>query len=85
MATINCTHYEKNDFVRYLEYAREQKRLNRPLKQKNGAFDSTDDDIRRINVLIDRVNGNYKEIYHRTSTKAEEHDACSDKGLIKIL
>lgn len=85
MVTINCTQYEKNEFIRYLEYAKEQKNLNRTMKKKNDKFDTTDYDIERINVLISRVNGNYKESYRRTSTKVEEHDTYSDRGLIKIL
>ena len=85
MATINCTEYEKNEFIRILEYAREQKRINRPAKSRNLKFDTTDYDIERINVLIGRVNGNYREYYHKMSTKAEENKANPDSGLIKIL
>lgn len=84
MATINCTEYEKNEFVRFLEYAKEQKELNRPPKGRKEKFDTTDYDIERINVLIGRVNGNYREFYHRTTTKPVNQETSSD-GLIKIM
>lgn len=70
MVTINCTHYEKNEFIRFLEELKEYKR-NFKLAT-NEKFDTTKYDIERINILIDRVNGNYKECYIQDSKEHRE-------------
>ena len=70
MITINCTHYEKNEFVRFLEELKEYKRKFKPRGSEK--FDSSEYDIQRINVLLDRVNGKYKECYIQDSKEHRE-------------
>lgn len=54
MEEIKCTSYEKREFIRYLEYAKEMKSKT---KVKQGKFDDTYYDIKRIEILIQRVEG----------------------------
>lgn len=70
MITIKMSVYEKAELLRYLQYAKEQKLINQPLKkQGNKTFDDTGYDIHRINVLMERVKGKYKEDYLQSSRK----------------
>lgn len=54
MEEIKCTSYEKREFIRYLKYAKEMKAKT---KVKQGKFDDTYYDIKRIDILIKRVEG----------------------------
>ena len=65
MEEIKCTSYEKREFIRYLEYAKEMKMKT---KIKQGKFDDTYYDIQRIDILIKRVEGiTPKQNYQRNS------------------
>ena len=70
MVVIKCTHYEKNEFIRFLEELKERKK-NDKLNPKE-KFDTTKYDIERINVLIKRVNGEFKESYLQNSKEYRE-------------
>lgn len=54
MEIIKCTSYEKREFIRILEYAKEMK-MNTKIKQ--GKFDDTLYDVQQIELLIKRVKG----------------------------
>lgn len=65
MEEIKCTSYEKRDFIRFLEYAKEMKR-NTMIKK--GKFDDREYDIERIELLIKRCKGiEPKQDYIRNS------------------
>ena len=60
MEEIKCTSYEKREFIRLLEYAREMKLKNKPGNlNKNGAsrWDDTNYDVQQIDILIKRIKG----------------------------
>jgi len=70
MITIKMSVYEKAELLRYLQYAKEQKLINQPLKkQGTKSFDDTGYDIHRINILMERVKGKYTEDYQQSSRK----------------
>ena len=54
MEEIKCTPYEKRDFIRFLEYAKEMKR-NTIIKK--GKFNDIEYDTERIELLIKRCKG----------------------------
>ena len=70
MITIKMSVYEKAELLRYLQYAKEQKLINQPVK-KDGyrTFDDTGYDIHRIDILMERVRGKYTEDYQQSSRK----------------
>ena len=64
MVTIKLSVYEQGELIRYLEYAKEQKKANQPLvKAGQNKFDETKYDLYRINVLI-ATNTNYRYWYY---------------------
>lgn len=68
MVTIKLSPYEQGELLRYLEYAKEQKKANQPLtKEGQKKFDETKYDVYRINVLMARVQGKYTEDYLQNS------------------
>lgn len=67
MEKIECTSYEKREFIRILEYAKEMKMKT---KIKQGRFDDTLYDIQQIDLLIDRVKGKApRQNYQKDSLK----------------
>jgi hypothetical protein len=80
MVTIKLSVYEKADLLRYLQYAKEQKLINQPTPKKNKMFDDTGYDIHRINVLMERVKGNFKEDYQQTSRRySKDHGNLKER------
>ena len=83
MEEIKCTSYEKREFIRLLEYAKEMKLKNKPNNSKqHGAsrWDDTQYDIQQIELLIKRVKGkapenNYiKDSLNITHESREEYE-----------
>lgn len=83
MEEIKCTSYEKREFIRLLEYAKEMKLKNKQdnLNKKGVRFwDDTQYDIQQIELLITRVKGispetNYiKDSLNTTHESREEYE-----------
>lgn len=87
MVTITCDVYEKHDFLKILEYAKEKKKED----CKQGLITSKMLEIELDNIyrLINRVNGIYQEDYLMLSkTARDKMDATkemSNKDLIEIM
>ena len=76
MEEIKCTSYEKREFIRYLEYAREMK-LKTKIKQ--GKFDDTYYDIKRIDLLIKRVEGIVPQQDYQRNSLEYTHENKKDQ------
>ena len=73
MITIKLSAYEQGELLRYLEYAKEQKKANQLLiKEGQKKFDDTKYDLFRINILMQRIQGKYTEDYLQNTWNAGE-------------
>ena len=76
MEEIKCTSYEKREFIRLLEYAKEMKLKN---KQDNLRFwDDTQYDIQQIELLITRVKGIPPETNYIKDSLNTTHESRED-------
>lgn len=57
MTSIELSPFDKDDLIKYLEYAKEQKLKNRPELKGNQKWDDTNYDVMRINYLLDITKG----------------------------
>ena len=74
MITIKLSAYEQGELLRYLEYAKEQKKANQLLiKEGQKKFDDTKYDLFRINILMQRIQGKYTEDYLQNTWNAGEY------------
>lgn len=84
MVTIKCSVYEKHDLLKLLDYAKEKKYQDcNDNKITTGLLEL---DVKTIETLKRRVNGQYKEDYQDTPAKAyrrqfkrDEDDLDPDK------
>ncbi len=79
MVTINCSVYEKHDFLEVLEYAKKKKMQDYESGKITKELMKFDTNI--INKLIQRVNGKYVEDYFKTSLKYSPETLKSKRGL----
>lgn len=77
MITITCNPYEKRDFIKYLEYAKEKK--SEELEKKKINREMYDYEVGLINKLINRVNGNNTEDYLLNSKVFRESNGKGKK------
>ena len=83
MVTIKLNPYERQELLRYLEYAKSRKLIDQV--SRNEKFDTTQYDIERINVLIDRVNGICNEDYLLNSKAYRRNIGTSDKSKQEVV
>lgn len=83
MEEIKCTSYEKREFIRLLEYAKEMKIKNKQdnLNKKGVRYwDDTNYDVQQIDILIKRIKGippekNYiRDSLNATHENREEYE-----------
>ncbi len=76
MVTIKCSEYEKGDMIRILNYAR-NKKIEDSKKDNKIAKQILNIDLKTIDILIDRVNGKYREDYYNRNAKSgREKEWC---------
>lgn len=77
MVRINCTVYEKYDFLKILDYAEKKKQEEH--KKRKITKKALLLELETINKLRDRVNGKYKEDYQEIASKTYRHKGNSEE------